>query len=208
MPTYTLLGLTKAKKYPTQSMQAVEALRFILSKGYRPSDVIIGGDSAGGNMALGLASHISHLNPVLRPLHLDQPLAGMFLICAWVTFNTDAPSFSYNLKNDIHGKEGIHEYRDDYVTQAEQNNWTAPLHADTTWWTDLPVAKTLNVYGGYDIFRDDNVAFGEILEKAGVAVENIECALEVHIDCILDAQTGLQPGLMSKGTWKWLQTVF
>lgn len=33
------VGLTKAKKFPTQNIQAVESLRYVISKGYKPSDV-------------------------------------------------------------------------------------------------------------------------------------------------------------------------
>jgi acetyl esterase/lipase len=72
-----------------------------------PSNIIIAGDSAGGNLALQLASQLLHPHPSLPTLHLPhwvsdaEPFGGMLLISPWVTFNTDAPSFARNHTRDI-----------------------------------------------------------------------------------------------------------
>jgi len=65
----------------------------------------------------------------------------------------------------------------------------------------------LNVYGGYECFRDDIREVGKLLEEAGNNVKNVECPKEVHIDCVLDAQAEFEPGEMSKAIWEWLASV-
>ncbi len=80
-----------------------------------PSNIIIAGDSAGGNLALQLASLLLHPHPSLPALRLPhtstetdasskefpEPFGGMLLISPWVEYNADAPSFTRNNARDI-----------------------------------------------------------------------------------------------------------
>jgi acetyl esterase/lipase len=73
------------------------------------------GDSAGGNLALQLASQLLHPHPSLPTLRLPrrvtdtdtgssefpEPFGGMLLISPWIEYNTDAPSFARNRTRDI-----------------------------------------------------------------------------------------------------------
>lgn len=71
----------------------------------------------------------------------------------------------------------------------------------------MPVRKILNVWGALEMFRDHIATFGQRLQMAGNSINNVECPMQVHIDCILDAQTGLEPGPMSVKIWEWLLEV-
>src|SRR6201999_260020 len=81
--------------------------------------IVIAGDSAGGNLALQLASQLLHPHPSL-PLPLpqttiprqpgadvglssssQQPFGGLLLISPWVQFSTDAPSYTRNRAQDV-----------------------------------------------------------------------------------------------------------
>ena len=63
--------LTPCASYPTQLIQAAEALRYIIHGTKRPaSSVMLGGDSAGGNLVLGLLLHLSHPHPDIEPISL------------------------------------------------------------------------------------------------------------------------------------------
>ena len=83
-----------------------------------PSNIVIGGDSAGGNLALQLASQLLHPHPSLPTLHLpshakttetdvnaseefSEPFGGILLISPWLQYNTDAPSFARNRARDF-----------------------------------------------------------------------------------------------------------
>jgi acetyl esterase/lipase len=66
--------------------------------------VFVGGDSAGGNLALGLMSHILHPHPKLSDdlrIDLSAPLAGAILTSPWVKFPTDDDSVKRNAGSDV-----------------------------------------------------------------------------------------------------------
>ncbi|KAL5313072.1 hypothetical protein ACEPPN_019499 [Leptodophora sp. 'Broadleaf-Isolate-01'] len=200
-------GLTRAKKYPTQLTQATEGLRYVLSKGYRPSNVVIGGDSAGGNLTLGLASVLTHPCPGIEPLAIPEKLRGMLLISPWVSFETSSASYEMNKGFDVFTAESMQELARDFVLDEERNNWTEPIRADVDWWQNLPAEQVLNVFGSHEVFRDGDKQLGDTLKQAGVAIKSVECPSQVHVDCILDAQTGFEAGPMSTEIWQWLGTV-
>lgn len=159
-------------------------------------------------MVTGLISHILHPLEGLKPLKLEESLAGLLLISAWVSFRSDSMAYVRNGTKDIHMKRQMHEWAHDFALESERNNWSEPLLAEFSWWKDAPARKILNIWGDFEIFQDDIALFGQNLVKAGLNVENVECPLQVHIDCVLDAQSGMEVGLMSTATWKWLETVF
>ncbi|KAF2498909.1 alpha/beta-hydrolase [Lophium mytilinum] len=200
--------LTMEAKYPVQYLQGVEVLRHIISKGYKTRDVVMGGDSAGANLALAVLSVIMHAHPDIKPLSLSGPLAGLLLNGPWVTFSTEAESFRDNVAKDIHGVDGLHWFTRKFVNDDEKNNYTEPLGADISWWKDLPAKETIVLAGGHELFLTDDTEFASKLKDAGVSVRFVECENEVHIDCFLDAQFGTDPGIMTFATWEWLGDVF
>jgi acetyl esterase/lipase len=97
---------------------------------------------------------------------------------------------------------------DEFVTPEEHDNYSEPIRADSDWWKETPVEKVLMLAGDHEMFRDDIVVFSGTLEKAGVDLNFVNCPLQVHVECHLDAQTGMEPGLMSTSIWDWLDTLF
>jgi len=103
--------------FPKQLRQTVFAVQHLLDRGLSPSNIIIAGDSAGGNLVLQLASQLLHPHPSLptlqpqqphpvtdtdiSPLEFPEPFGGMLLISPWTEFNTDAPSFRRNRTRDM-----------------------------------------------------------------------------------------------------------
>lgn len=98
----TLSGAPEAQ-YPKQLCQAAELLHHLIEKeGRKPSDIIIAGDSAGGNLSLALLSHILHPHPeVPTKINLSEPLRATVLISPWVDFSTEQPSFERNYQTDM-----------------------------------------------------------------------------------------------------------
>ncbi|EXJ82596.1 hypothetical protein A1O3_06409 [Capronia epimyces CBS 606.96] len=198
---------SEGSRYPAQIFQGTEALRFVLEKGWKPSNIVIGGDSAGANLAITTISVVLHSFPGIPPLSLSGHLAGLLLISAWIGFSRDTQSWTENADKDCIPAECAIQLTDAYADPADRNNYSEPGQADVSWWKGLPADRILNVYGGAEVLRDHIAELGDKLEKAGNRVENVECPLEVHIDCILDAMSGLDAGLMSTKVWEWLSSV-
>jgi acetyl esterase/lipase len=144
----------------------------------------------------------------IQPLRLEGKLAGVLLISPWVSFSIDTPSWTENVTKDVISQECLFTLTPCYVDPKDQNNYSEPALADAKWWSGIPAQKILNVYGGYELFRDHIVQFGQKLHESGNPVDNVGCAKQVHIDCVLDAQTGMEAGEMSQVIWKWLGAVF
>lgn len=97
--------------------------------------------------------------------------------------------------------------RDELIKPDEMDEFAEAIRAAPEWWTDTPVDSILCLAGSDEIFRDDIITTANVLRKAGLKVESVVCRDQIHIDCILDAQTGLETGDMSHAFWDWLRAV-
>ncbi|KAH7080777.1 Alpha/Beta hydrolase protein [Paraphoma chrysanthemicola] len=201
-------GLTPVTKYPTQYLQAVQALRYVIATGYPPSRIVVGGDSAGGNMVLGLLSSISHSHPAIPALELSTKLRGALLMSPWVSFSKDWESYRGNADRDLVAETGMLEWADAFAGPEERNNFSEPIKANADWWKTVPVENTLLVWGEYEVFRDSIAEVAETLVKAGISIKTVECSQQVHVESVLDSQSGMEHGPMSKEIWDWLTSVY
>ncbi|KAK2801410.1 hypothetical protein FQN51_005304 [Onygenales sp. PD_10] len=166
--TYTL---TPHAIYPTQLKQAVAAVRYITDKTPRnPSNVFLGGDSAGGNLVLGILSHISHPHKAIEPLEVSEPFAGALAISPWVSFSLDFPSVKYNQYKDMLSREILQRWSSQYIADLESDNYLEPLRAPAEWWKDIMVKDVLIVTGSDDLFVS---AITEFVEKFKTAFPSI-----------------------------------
>lgn len=151
-PTYTL---TPHASYPTQLIQAVEALRYVLEDlGRQPQEIILAGDSAGGNLCVAVLSHLMHSSDSVLKLEVQTPLRGMILMSPWTSFKTTWPSMTRNLDKDIDSLDALHEWSSDYLNGRTSDNYVEPILAPREWWTAAPVSKTLVVAGENEVFLD------------------------------------------------------
>lgn len=64
--------------------------------------IIVGGDSAGGNMATMLLLHLLHPNSAISGgLKLREPLAGAVLVSPWWKFKAEDDSVKRNATSDM-----------------------------------------------------------------------------------------------------------
>ena len=144
--------LTPAASYPTQLRQAVESLRYILNETNRdPSNVMVGGDSAGGNLALAVLLHLTHPHPEIDPLPMSKPLRGVFAFPPWVSFRSDWPSLDENRYKDIIPKEALGNWSKAYLNGKEGDAWSEPSRAPTEWWRGAMAEQVLILAGGGEI---------------------------------------------------------
>ncbi|KAF9252049.1 hypothetical protein DTO006G1_2796 [Penicillium roqueforti] len=141
-------SLTPESTYPTQMRQAVEALRYIINEtGRSPSNVIIGGDSAGGNLAAATLLHLSHPHAEIKPLELSVPLAGVFAFSPWIHFSTDWPSIEENKWKDILPREALERWTISYRAGLPEDNWNQPFDAPPGWWESAKTERILILVG-------------------------------------------------------------
>lgn len=148
-PRYTL---TPHEVYPTQLRQAVGALRYILNDAERaPSNVIVGGDSAGGNLAMAVLLHLSHPHPDIEPVTLLSPLAGVFGYAPWVNFSHDWPSFKENVYRDVLTDQALLRWSNAYLDGKQGDSWSEPDRAPAEWWQDAKTEQILLLAGGDEL---------------------------------------------------------
>ena len=145
--------LTPHARYPRQLVQAAEALRYIVSRTRRsPADVLVGGDSAGGNLAVGVLSHLSHPHPAIPGLKLDEPLAGVVLISPWTSLEASPTGVSNNI-GDLITTQVAGPWSSAYLGNVSRDYYTDASTAPSTWFENLLTKNILVLGGGNEIMR-------------------------------------------------------
>ncbi|KAK0471240.1 Alpha/Beta hydrolase protein [Armillaria novae-zelandiae] len=106
--------------YPSQLIDANQALDGLLSAGVDPQNLVLAGDSAGGNLIVQIFSHILHPRPNIPESPRSQiPFLGALLISPWVCLAGDK-SFEINDPYDL-------------ISARTYSSWgnTVLQHADT-----------------------------------------------------------------------------
>lgn len=165
--------------------------------------IIVGGDSAGGNLSLALISNVLHPYRGTDPLVLSEPLRGLLLISPWVSVDTDTQSYKDYGEIDVAPVTLLEEMGRAFVQSSDRNAWSEPYSADVSWWKKAPVSDVLVVSGGTEVFKDHILRVGQNLKLAGVNSQTVVCDGQIHVECILDAESGLEPRSMSEEIWKW-----
>ncbi|KAH7383808.1 Alpha/Beta hydrolase protein [Pyrenochaeta sp. MPI-SDFR-AT-0127] len=170
--------LTPHARFPGQLRQAVSALRHLLEKEKRsPSTIVVGGDSAGGNLAAALLLHIQAPVPEVDVLNLPSRLLAAMLLSPWISFDPKQPSFVSNARTDYltpgalltaHTKFSPPGYTSDHHVE--------PVLATPEVWKDVSqrVTRSMFVWGGMsEILADSITEFGTKI-KTGFAQNGAE----------------------------------
>ena len=148
-------ALAPEHPFPKHLRQTIAAVQHLLNLGVSPSNIIIGGDSSGGNLALQFASQVLHPHPSLPTLRLlshtstetdvnssevfPEAFGGMLLISPWLEYNVDAPSFARNCPRDILPLNVLQVFADVVrpgIAPALRNH-LEPGIAPRSWWKGL-----------------------------------------------------------------------
>jgi acetyl esterase/lipase len=208
--------LAPGLKYPGQLAQVSAALRLLLEH-RRPEQIIVAGDSAGGNLVMALLAHMIQPHPLIPPILLPKgsKLQAALLLSPWVAFDeTSAASFRENETIDyitlggMGGFKGLWQPNPDHV-------WAQPLKGGPSFWAqrNLPVDKVLLVAGEWEVLRDQVVAMGSAMGALPAGSDpkaRVEVAVapkEVHVQCILDEMLGLHDSNMARSVNKWLLSI-
>lgn len=153
--------LAPEHRFPAALDDAVAAYGWLLDQGVRPENIVVAGDSAGGNLVL--ASLLSLLERG-RPL----PAAGV-LMSPWTDLAASGESYTSRADADpIHQRPMILALAKTYLGADgdPRHPLASPLHADLA---GLP--PLLIQVGDRETVLDDSIMFADKARAAGVEVE-------------------------------------
>ena len=133
------------------------------------SRIIVGGDSAGGNLAAAAA--------LMARDHGAPALAAQLLLYPMISPNFDTDSYRRYGQGFYNPRPALQWYWDQYVPSAadRQHRYAAPLNADLR-----GLASAIVVTAGHDPLRDEGRAYGDALERAGVPTTRLDYDGAIH----------------------------
>lgn len=165
--------LSPEAKFPQALFECADAVRQVAlhaeAWGLDPARILVGGDSAGGNLALATAL-------LLRD---TEGRAITALLAVYPVTEADCSTLSYQEFGEGYGltRAAMQAYWALYTSNAADrlNPLASPLRADPT---GLP--PTLIQVAQLDVLRDEGIAMAEKMRAAGVAVTLEECPGVLH----------------------------
>ncbi len=141
--------------FPTAVEDVEIAYRYLLECGYRPQEIVLCGESAGGGLIFSLCLR-------LREQNMARP-CGLIAISPWTDLTVSSPSYEANREKDHSiSRELLQFYASTYAGKALENPLVSPLFGDLQ---DFP--PSLIFSGGDEIMLDDARLLHEKLQVAG-----------------------------------------
>ena len=143
--------------FPAGVKDALLAYGWLLSQGLSEADIVVGGDSAGGGLALSMLL-------ALREANARMPLAAV-LMAPWTDLTVSSPSYeTLRDKDPTITREGLREAGLWYAGNRDPADpMLSPLFADPSGLPPLLIHA-----GGDEVMVDDSVLFAERAQAAGV----------------------------------------
>ncbi|KAK3948907.1 Alpha/Beta hydrolase protein [Pseudoneurospora amorphoporcata] len=215
--------LAPEARYPVQLAQAADALAYLLlDLGVRPRDLVIGGDSAGGNLASQIMSHLLHPHPDAREIALPhgERIAGVFAVSPWVSARTDDRSMADNALIDMLSPGIMEKVNRELLGNHDQYNaekkrgcgWAMPADVDTgAWYKGLGkfLERLYVTVGTQEVFRDQSLVLAEGIRRTNPDIDVMleERWDEAH-DFILLEGGRKEDGSATRRMRRWVEGVF
>ncbi len=144
--------------YPAAIEDALVAYRALIDSGIAPADIVVGGESAGGNLAAALLLKLKQEN-------LPQP-AGLYLLSPWLDMTTTAESYDkVGARDPMISREGIVGVATAYLGNQPDNPLASPVRADVS---GLP--PMLIQVGSEEVLLSDSTTFANNAAMTGIDV--------------------------------------
>ncbi len=152
--------LAPENPYPAALEDAMKAWDYLMLLGYGAGDVIITGDSAGGNLALALMLK-------LKEEHRFLP-GGLVLMSPWTDLTSAGESFQEKAELDpVLDEPYINRMILAYAKERDlKNPFISPLFGNFTGFPPVYIQV-----GENEILLDDSVRLYKVMEQAGVSVK-------------------------------------
>lgn len=226
--------LAPAARFPVQMRQAVAGLRHLLAAGIRPGQIVVGGDSAGGNLAVQVLTHaLRAYDAAGAALALDEPLAGAFLVSPLVTGDFGGRSFRDGRPCDMISRGALaasdrEMHRDrrfggvvgwllpgwalvESREFREGKRWALMARVDDKWLGGMGrvVRRVYVTVGKHEILRDQGITLAEILRRENKDVDvKLEVAEKEAHDFILVEGLGMDVGDATVRMRTWFSQVW
>lgn len=186
--TYTL---APAASYPTQLRQSVSALHHVVIENKRdPANVFLAGESAGGNLAVGVLSHIAHPHPEIKPLAISSKLAGAILIAPWTLLDVEFPDQEIYHGGDLITQAVAGPWATSYLGGTKRDFYTDLSNAPTEWFQTFSVQEVLITAGSNEILLPIIQDFTEKLKAGFPNVELFVGHREGHVAPVYNLELG------------------
>jgi len=144
--------------FPAALNDAIDAYNYLTDKGFKPSDIVFAGDSAGGGLCL--ATMLA-----LKDKSIPLPVAAAVL-SPWTDLLLTGKSYKTNLRKCF-SPVGCPESASELYSNGQDKSipYISPLYGDLKGLPPLHISA-----GGNETLMDDAVCFAEKAHKAGVDV--------------------------------------
>lgn len=152
--------LAPENPYPAALEDALLSYEWLLEQGYKPGDILIGGDSAGGGLAAALLL-------LLKSKGRPQPVAAI-LLSPWADLTLSGDSIHKNADLEpMLPLEEMDRWAEKYIGDADPKNpFISPLFGDYK-----GICPVLIQVGTNEVILDDSKRLAAVMNKAGVKVE-------------------------------------
>jgi acetyl esterase/lipase len=203
-------------RYPGQLAQAAAAIQHLLES-HKPSEILFGGDSAGGNLSLAVLAHLRKPHPRVPPIVAANEgslvfRAAMCLSPRCANVRT-APSYKINALKDVTVEKNMKAIAESWQPVGglgDREVWASPTEGGKEFWKIVHAERVLLTAGGDEVYRDDIQALAEQMEASsqpGSRVQFALCPGEIHVQAIGDLLTGTTDGVMLARVLEWLQSL-
>lgn len=151
--------LAPENPYPAALEDCLKVWNYLMLQGYGARDIVVAGDSAGGNMALVLVHKLKEEGRMLP--------GGLVLFSPWTDMTCSGESFMGRKSYDpVLTPEYLYQIRADYVRDEKyENPYASPLYGD---FSNFP--PTLIQVGENEILYSDSSRLRDEMEKQRVPV--------------------------------------
>jgi epsilon-lactone hydrolase len=150
--------LSPEHPYPAALEDAEKAYRQLLASGIAPEHLIVGGESAGGNLAASLLLKA-------KAEGLPQP-AGLYLLSPWLDMSTTGVSYGTVGSRDlILSREVVDTYAATFLNGQPDDPFTSPVRADLGGFPAVLIQV-----GTEEVLLADSLSFASRASLAGLEI--------------------------------------
>lgn len=160
-------------QYPVAIREAVDLYRQLTEMDLC-TNIILLGDSAGGNLALTLTAHYHYTHPEIPSLSGSIAPKALILISPWLNLIPERKgSYEKNESKDCMTHAILERWAKLYAPSEEDraSMWCSPLHAAPEIWKDCLPEQTLMLWGQNEVTFDDLQQFAS---KLGLKYTEVE----------------------------------
>ena len=159
-------------KFPTQNEDCFTAYKWIRENAkmleINTSKIMVGGDSAGGNLAVGVCL-------MAKKQNIPLPLAQLLLYPA-LSFDTSLDSMQHFTDTPMCSTKDIEKYQKLYLNKSQENNeYISPVLADLNGFSDTYIETA-----EFDCLRSGAICFADKLKASNVEVELVNTSRTIH----------------------------